>query len=96
MFWGNMLVKQWNALSTAYWAIVVETWKTVCAESDLNCWSLAEEVSEGKNLICDILVKNVAAFCPCSNSLPEAKVKSFWINCIGRGNLKQPIINFVM
>ena len=28
-----------------------------------------------KDCFCGILVKNVAAFCPCLKSLPEAKVK---------------------
>jgi hypothetical protein len=54
------------------------------AEGDLSCGSLALEVSEEKNFsmwpsdcTCDILMTNVAAFCPCLNSLPEAKVKTF-------------------
>ena len=52
------------------------------AEGDLICGSLALEVSQEKNISmwlrdcsCDILAKNVAAFCPCLKSLPEAKVK---------------------
>jgi hypothetical protein len=52
------------------------------AEGDLNCESLALEVSEEKNFSmwprdcsCAILVSNVAAFCLCLKSLPEAKVK---------------------
>ena len=56
----------------------------IVAEDDLNCVSLALEVSEEKNFSmwprdcsCDILVKNVTAFCPCLKSLPEAKVKRF-------------------
>ena len=50
-------------------------------ESDLNCADLAQEVSvENFNMwprdcFCGILVKNVATFCPCLKSLPEAKVK---------------------
>jgi hypothetical protein len=50
------------------------------AEGDLNHGVLAQEVSEEKNFrdhSCDILVKNVAAFCPCLKSLPETKVKRF-------------------
>jgi len=54
------------------------------ADRDLNYGCLAQEVSEEKNFSmlprnhsCDILVKNVFAFCPCSKSLPEAKVKRF-------------------
>ena len=30
-----------------------------------------------ETVFCGILVKNVAAFCPCLKSLPEAKVKRF-------------------
>ena len=47
------------------------------AECDLNYRDLAQEVSEEKNFSmwprdcsCDNLVKNIAAFCPCLNSLP--------------------------
>ena len=43
------------------------------AEDDLNCGSLDQEISKEKNvsmwprdLSCDILMKNEAAFCPCS------------------------------
>ena len=49
---------------------------------DLNYGSLTQDVSEEKNISmlpsnysCDILVKNVAAFCPCQIRLPEAKVR---------------------
>ena len=61
------------------------------AEYDLNYADLAQEVSVEKNFrmwprdyFCDILVKNVAAFCPCLESLPESKVKRF----ILKGSLK--------
>ena len=50
----------------------------------LNSGGLAQEVSEMKTFSmwprdcsCDILVKNVAAFCHCPKCLPEAKVKRF-------------------
>ena len=53
------------------------------ADNDLKCQELAQEVLE-KNFSmlltihsCDILAKEVVAFCPCPKSLPEAKVKSF-------------------
>ena len=43
-----------------------------CTEDDLNCSGLTQEISEEKNFsilprdsFCDILVKNVAAFCSC-------------------------------
>ena len=52
------------------------------AGSNLNCVDLAQEISKEKNFrmwhkdwFCGILVKNVATFCPCLKSLPEAKVK---------------------
>jgi hypothetical protein len=51
-------------------------------ESDLNCADLALQFSEEKNFnmwprdcFCGILVENVAIFCPCLKSMPEAKVK---------------------
>jgi hypothetical protein len=50
----------------------------------LNCADLAQEVSVEKNFSmwhrdcsCDIMVKNVAAFCSHLKSLPESKVKRF-------------------
>ena len=58
--------------------------KEKCSENDLNYGGLTQEVSEKKNFnmlprdhSCDILVKKVAAFCPCLKSLPEAKVNIF-------------------
>jgi hypothetical protein len=52
------------------------------AGSNWNCVDLAKEISKEKNFrmwhkdcFCSILVKNVATFCPCLKSLPEAKVK---------------------
>ena len=53
-------------------------------ESDLNCADLAQEVSKEKNFrvwhkdcFCGILVKNVAAFCPCLKNLPKATISIF-------------------
>jgi hypothetical protein len=50
--------------------------------SNLNCIDLAQEISKEKTFsmwhkdcFCGILVENVAIFCPCMKSLPEAKVK---------------------
>ena len=40
-------------------------------------------------------MKNVAAFCPFSKSLPS-KSEEFWINCTGKGNLKHTSIDSVM
>ena len=48
------------------------------AKSHLKCRGLAQEVSEEKNFSmllrdcsCNILVKNVTAYCPCLKSPPE-------------------------
>ena len=52
-------------------------------EGDLNWGDLAQEVSEENTSMwlrdhsCDILLKNVAAFCPCPKNLPEANLKNF-------------------
>jgi hypothetical protein len=58
--------------------------KHFVAEMDLNCADLAQEGSVEQNFsmwprerFCGILMKNVAAFCPCLKSLPESKVKIF-------------------
>jgi hypothetical protein len=52
------------------------------AESHVDYSGPAQVVSGGTILAtrlatrqCDILAKNVAAFCPCPKSLPEAKLK---------------------
>ena len=71
------------------------------AKDDLNCGTLALEISEKnfdmclRDCSCDILVKNVAAFCP-SKSLPEAKVKRFRLITLKKEISKQPIINSVV
>ena len=44
----------------------------------------------------DILVKNMAAFCPFLKSLPEAKVKSFGLISLSEEISKQPIRDCVM
>ena len=66
------------------------------------CRPSTQEVSVAKNFSmwprdcsCDILVKNVAAFCP-SKSLPEAKVKRFRLITLKKEISKQPIINSVV
>ena len=53
--------------------------KDFVAGNNLNCVDLAQEISKKnfsmwhKDCFCGILVKNVATFCPCLKSLPEAK-----------------------
>jgi hypothetical protein len=37
---------------------------------------------------CDILSKNMAAFCPCPKNLPEAKLKSFGLTAFNKGDFK--------
>jgi hypothetical protein len=44
----------------------------------------------------DILVKNVAVFCHCLKSLPEAKVKRFRLIALKMEVSKQPGINSVV
>lgn len=65
------------------------------AVSEFNCIDLAQEASGENNFsvwpgdcFCGVLVKNVAAFCPCLKSLPEAKVKT-QIHCTDKGSLRK-------
>jgi hypothetical protein len=73
------------------------------AESNLNCADLAHEVPKEKNFsmwprdcFCSILVKNVAAFCPCLKSLPEAKVKRFVLIARTKEVSQKPSRDFVL
>jgi hypothetical protein len=66
------------------------------AESNLNYADLTQDVSEEKHFImwcgdwfCGILLKNVAAFCPCLKSLPKAKVKRFMLVALTKDVLKK-------
>ena len=45
---------------------------------------------------CDILVKEVAAFCPCTKNLPKAKVESVGLIPLAKGGSKQPGTDSVM
>lgn len=67
----------------------IGVWKTML----LRVMCLGKKFSEERNVsmgsrdeTCDILVKNVASFCPCPKSLPEAKLKT--IRLIVRRNFK--------
>ena len=67
------------------------------AEDDLNCAHMAQEGSVGKKVnmfsrdcFCNILVRNVAAFCPSLKSLPEDKVKRFRLIALTKEISKQP------
>ena len=44
----------------------------------------------------DVLVKNVAAFCPCLKSLPEAKVKRFRLIALTKEVSEMSRIDFVL
>lgn len=53
-------------------------------KDDLSCGDMVQEVSEQDNInmrprivSCDILVKNVTAFCPSLKNMPAAKLKSY-------------------
>jgi hypothetical protein len=67
------------------------------AGSDWNCVHLAQEISKQKNFrmwhkdcFCGILVKNVASFCRCLKSRPEAKVKRLRLIALTKEVSKQP------
>ena len=63
---------------------------------------LAQEVSVDnsnvwpKDCVCGILVKNVATFCPCQKSLPEAKVKRLRLIALTKEVSETPIKDFVL
>lgn len=63
---------------------------------------LAQDISEEnfsmlpRDSSSDILVKNVAAFCPCPKSLPEAKVKRFRLITLTMEVSKKPSFNFAL
>ena len=75
----------WKAVECFKWGLMGHPSRNMedfVAGSNLNCVDLAQEVSKEKNFrmwhkdcFCGILVKNVATFCPCLKSLPEARVK---------------------
>ena len=49
-----------------------------------------------KDCFCGILVKNVATFCLCLKSLPEAKVKRLRLIALSKDILKKPSREFVL
>ena len=67
----------------------------------MNCGGLAQEVSEENfNMLprdhsCEILVKNVAALCPCPKSPPKTKVERFRLITLAKIS-KQPSIDSVL
>ena len=89
----------WKAVECFKWGLMGHPSRNMedfVAGSNLNCVDLAQEISKEKNFrmwhkdwFCGILVKNVATFCPCLKSLPEAKVKRLSINCIDKRSFKK-------
>jgi hypothetical protein len=74
----------WNTVECFKWGLMGHPSRNMedfVAGSNLNCVDLAQEISKKnfrmwhKDCFCHILVKNVATFCPCLKSLPEAKAK---------------------
>jgi len=71
----------WKAVECSKWGLMGHLSRNM---EDLNYESLAQDVSEYKNFgmlpgdhSYTVLVKNVAAFCPCLKSLPETMMKKF-------------------
>jgi hypothetical protein len=76
--------KQWNALNGTFLDHSIRNMEDIGTEGDLNCAYKAQKSSGVKKFsmwpidsFCDILVKNMAAFCLCLKILPEAKVNRF-------------------
>jgi hypothetical protein len=74
----------------------------VDAEDHLNSGCLAQKVSEENfsmlpvELSCDILIKNVAVFCPCLKSLSEYWVKRFRLVALAKEVSKMPSLDFIL
>jgi hypothetical protein len=73
------------------------------ADCNLNCADLTQESLVEQNFrmwprdsFCIILVKNVAVFCLCLKSLPEAKVKGFILIALTKEVSKKPSRDFVL
>ena len=102
--WYFGLRQKWNALIKHY--LMIHTSRSMedsGVKSDLNCRNLTQVVSEEnssmlpRNYSCDILVKNMAAFCPCPKSLPEVKVKRLGlISLVGKKISRQSSIDSIM
>ena len=95
----------WKAVECFKWGLMgypSRNMEDFVTESDLNCADLAQEVSvENFNMwprdcFCGILVKNVAAFCPCLKSLPEAKVKRLRLIALTKEVSKKLSRDFVL
>ena len=96
----------WKAVECFEWGLIGHLSRNMedfVAGSDLNCIDMAQEISKEKNFrmwhkdcFCGILVKNVATFCPCMKSLPEAKVKRLRLIALTKEVSKKPSRDFVL
>jgi hypothetical protein len=87
LFGGMWILGLWKAVKYFKWGIMghpTRNIEDIGAKGVFNCVDLAQELSVEKNFSmwprdcsCDIFGKNVAAFCPCLKSLPQAKIKRF-------------------
>ena len=91
----------WKALECFKWGLMGyprRNMKDFLAEYDLNCADLAQEVSEEnfrmfpRDCFCGILMKNVAAFCPCLKSPLESNVKRFILIALTKEVSQKPMV----
>ena len=85
LFGGKWILRVWiwKAMDHFKWGLrdhLSRNMESIGTKDDLNSADLVQEVLVEKNssmwpkdYFCDILVKNMAAFCHCLKSLPEAK-----------------------
>jgi hypothetical protein len=79
----------WKAIECFKWDLMGHSSRNmedIGTEDDVNCGDSSY----------DVLVKNVAAFCPCSQHLPEAKVKRFVFTTSTKEVTKNPSIDGVL
>ena len=96
----------WNSVECFKWGLMGHPSRNMedfVAGSGLNCVDLAQKISKEKNFrmwhkdcFCGIVVKNVATFCPCMKSLPEAKVKRLRLIAKTKEVSETSIIDFLL
>jgi hypothetical protein len=90
----------WKAVECFMWGLMdhlSRNMEDVVAQSGLNCSDIAQEFSMWRrDCFYGILMKNVATFCPCLKSLPEANVKRFKLNALKKEASKRPSRDFVL
>ena len=100
--WGLWIWKAVECFKKSLMCCPSRTMEDFVTESDLNCVDLAQEVSVENlnmwpwNCFCGILVTNVAIFCSCLKSLPEAKVKRLRLIVLKKEVSETPSIDFVL